>query len=450
MSKRLIIYLAALCMSSVLPAHGSSSETGRPNIVLIVIDDMGWADVGYHSDEIRSPNIDKLARTGVELDQHYVMPQCTPTRVALMTGRYPSRFGQHCTTASNVQAFPFGTATLASALRKTGYDTAITGKWHMGSLPKWGPRQFGFNHTHGSFAGAVGMFDHRYRLNAKPYTRTWHRNDEYIEQDGHAYDLCTDEAVGWIENTLRPPFFLYVPYVGVHTPLVESDERIEAQTQTQGDRRIMAAAVEHLDEQIGRIIAALEQKNLRDNTLVVMFSDNGGYPNYKGGNYPAPDRALKNFSSNKPLRGQKTHIFEGGIRVPALVNWPGRLEARKVTAPMHAVDWMPTLFGLVGIEQGQESADGRDTWSILTGEESKADPQRVFYWLWGKDRIALRQGDWKLARNGGKGPFLLFNLADDPNEKTDVAEQRPEKVTELMELLKREQTSDAKGKASWL
>jgi arylsulfatase A-like enzyme len=438
------------CIGLLAALHAAADDNFKPNIVLIVIDDMGWADIGYHSEEIRSPNLDQLAATGVELDQHYVMPQCTPTRVALMTGRYPSRFGRHCTTASNVQAFPFGTVTLASALREAGYDTAITGKWHMGSLPKWGPRQFGFTHTHGSFAGAVGMFDHRYRLNLESYTQTWHRNDEFLEQEGHAYDLCTDEAVGWIENTLKPPFFLYVPYLGVHTPLVEPEERIESQTQTKGDRRIMAAAVEHLDEQIGRIIEALDRKKLRENTLVVIFSDNGGFPNYRGGNYPAPDMALKNFSSNEPLRGQKTHIFEGGIRVPALVNWPGRLEARTVTAPMHAVDWMPTLLRLAGIDDVQEPGDGRDIWPLLTGKETRTDPQHVFYWLWGSDRIALRQGDWKLARNGGKGPFLLFNLADDPNEKNDLATEHPDKVNRLMTLLKQQQAVDAKGKAPWM
>ena len=169
---RIPVMTVLIALVATLPTFAAAGRNAprQPNIVLIVIDDMGWADVGYHSDEIRSPNIDQLAKTGVELDQHYVMPQCTPTRVALMTGRYPSRFGAHCTTASNLQSFPYGTVTLASALQKGGYDTAITGKWHMGSLPESGPRKFGFNHTHGSLAGAVGMFDHRYRLNREPYT----------------------------------------------------------------------------------------------------------------------------------------------------------------------------------------------------------------------------------------------------------------------------------------
>lgn len=440
---RMIVFLLALGVSF--------AAADKPNIVLIVIDDMGWSDIGYHSKEIRSPTLDELARTGVELDQHYVMPQCTPTRVALMTGRYPSRFGRHCTTASNVQSYPFETVTLAKALRDAGYDTAITGKWHMGSLPQWGPRKFGFNHTHGSFAGAVGMLDHRYRLNVKRYTRTWHRNDQYIEQEGHAYDLCTDEAVGWIEKTLKPPFFLYVPYHGVHTPLVEPEKRIAAQTQTTGDRRIMAAAVQHLDQQIKRILDALERKKLRDNTLIIITSDNGGYPNYRGGNYPAPDPKLKNFSSNAPLRGQKCDIYEGGIRVPALVNWPGRLKPRKVTAPIHAVDWMPTLCKLVGVKLDDNLKwDGRDVWPMILGEQTRTDPKHVFYWLWGDDRIALRRGDWKLAQNGRKAPVQLFNLAEDPNETTDLAKKNPEKFAELKRLLKQQQEQDAQGKAPWL
>lgn len=447
MVKTRITVIAILCLTALFGSAAVGAD--QPNIVLIMIDDMGWADVGYHSDEIRSPNLDRLARTGVELDQHYVMPQCTPTRVALMTGRYPSRFGGHCTTASNLQSFPFGTVTLASALRTAGYDTALTGKWHMGSLPESGPRKFGFNHTHGSFAGAVGMFDHRYRLNLERYTRTWHRNDEFIEQEGHAYDLCTDEAVNWIEKELEPPFFLYVPYHGVHTPLVEPEERIAAQTQAIGDRRIMAAAVEHLDEQIGRIVDALDRKNLRENTLIIIFSDNGGYPNYKGADYPAPDIPLKNFSSNGPLRGQKTEVFEGGIRVPALANWPGRLKPGKVMAPMHAVDWMPTLLALAGVEHAPNNGDGRDIWPLLLGKQA-GDPERVFYWIWGRGgRVALRQGDWKLVRDGGK-EFMLFNLADDPVEKHDLAGQYPEKVQELTSLLDEQQIQDAKGKAAWL
>ncbi|NIP85730.1 MAG: sulfatase-like hydrolase/transferase, partial [Planctomycetales bacterium] len=248
----------------------------------------------------------------------------------------------------------------------------------------------------------------------------------------------------------RPPFFLYVPYHGVHTPLVEPAERITAQTQTKGDRRIMAAAVEHLDQQIGRILDALDRKQLREETLVIIFSDNGGYPNSPGGTYPAPDVPLKNFSSNQPLRGQKTEVFEGGIRVPALAHWPGHLEPRKVTAPMHAVDWMPTLCRLTGAEYDQKTGDGRDIWPLLVGKQD-ADPQRVFYWRWGRGgRVALRQGDWKLVRHGGPDSFLLFDLAADPYEKKDLAARHPDKYRHLRGLLGQQQARDAQGPAPWL
>ncbi|MCA9438320.1 MAG: sulfatase-like hydrolase/transferase [Candidatus Omnitrophica bacterium] len=142
-----------------------------PNILFIVSDDQGWNDIGYHNDDLRTPNLDQLAETGVRLEHHYVQPQCTPTRVALMTGRYPSRFGPHCTTASNDQSYPIGTPTLASLLQSAGYDTGLFGKWHMGSKPEWGPNHYGFDFSYGSLAGAVGMYDHRYRLNT-PYAQT--------------------------------------------------------------------------------------------------------------------------------------------------------------------------------------------------------------------------------------------------------------------------------------
>ena len=149
----------------------ADADKVKPNILLIAADDQGWGDIGYHNPQIKSPNLDRLARTGVELDYHYVQPQCTPTRVALMTGRYPSRFGSHCTQASNSRAFPTGMLTMASMLKQIGYETMIIGKWHLGSKPEWGPNHYGFDYSYGSLAGAVGMYDHRYRLDS-PFAKT--------------------------------------------------------------------------------------------------------------------------------------------------------------------------------------------------------------------------------------------------------------------------------------
>ena len=419
----------------------------KPNIVLIVADDMGWADVGYHNPILQTPAIDRLARTGVELDCHYVQPQCTPTRVALMTGRYPSRFGNHCTQASNSQAYPIGTLTMASMLKSLGYKTAIAGKWHMGSKPEWGPNHYGFDHSYGSLAGAVGMYDHRYRLNS-PYWKTWHRNHEFIEEVGHATDLVTKEAVKWIEKKHTKPFFLYVPYHNVHTPLVENHRLIALYDHIKNpDRRLMAAAITHLDQCIEKIIKALDKTRQRENTLIVFFSDNGGiHGNYGGHNYPPPDPALtEGFSLNKPLRSGKTHVYEGGIRVPAFVNWPGKVKPGKVTEPMHAVDWMPTFAALLGFSPNTGPRwDGRNIWPFIIARR-KQDSNRQFYWVWGskRNRVALRRGDWKILRDDLNAGWELYNLKDDPYEENNLADKMPDKTKQLLQYFEQEKAKDA-------
>jgi len=422
------------------------SKTPRPNIVVLVADDMGWSDIGYHAPEIRTPNLDRLASTGVELDCHYVQPQCTPTRVALLTGRYPSRFGMHCTAASNARALPEGTLSMASMLKSLGYETALTGKWHLGSKPEWGPNHYGFDSSYGSLAGAVGMYDHRYRLGS-PFERTWHRDEKFIEEEGHVTDLCTDEAVRFIEKQRDCPFFLHVPFHAVHTPIVERDAKwTEANSDIKGaDRQRFAAALTHLDAAVGRIVTAIDRTGQRDHTLIVFMSDNGGLKRHRGGQYPPPDPKLANFSFNKPLRGFKSSVFEGGMRVPAFVNWKGRLARRKVTAPMHVVDWMPTLATLLGFAAKDPKWDGKDVWPLLRGGVDEWSEPREFYWVWGgRRRVALRAGRWKALRNAKNGPWMLFDLVADPYEETDLAKQEPERLEHLLERIAAQRLLDAK------
>ena len=320
-----------------------TAVAGSPNVVLIVADDVGWNDVGYHNPEMRTPHIDRLAGEGVRFGQHYVMPQCTPTRVALMTGRYPCRFGEHCTRASNEQSYPLGTPTMASLLAAAGYHTAMAGKWHMGSTPEAGPNHFGFASSYGSLTGAVGMYDHRYRLSS-PFVVTWHRDHEFVTEVGHATDLVAEEAERVIADAGERPFFLYLPFHAAHTPLVEPPEYLDRNRHHKStDRMLYAASVSHLDDAVGRVVAALEKARLRENTLIVFTSDNGAQVHHKGGAYPPPDPSLRSFSSNAPLRSSKTHVYEGGIRVPAFANWPGKLDAVVCDAPLHAVDWLPTF-----------------------------------------------------------------------------------------------------------
>jgi len=440
--------LALLLLSSVL--HAADPVPAKPNILLIVSDDQGWDDIGYHNDELRTPHLDRLAKEGVELNQHYVQPQCTPTRVALMTGRYPSRFGDHCTQASNVQSYPYGTLTLASMLNEKGYATGMSGKWHMGSLPKWGPNHYGFDYSHGSLAGAVGMYDHRYRLNRQPYTTTWHRNEEFIDEVGHATDLTTGEAVKWIKQHTDEPWLFYVPFHAVHTPIVEGDPQWQAMNSHIEDthRRFFAAAISHMDTAVGKMVAALRQSGQRERTLIIFTSDNGGIHNdYGGGHYPPPDPELSaGFSSNMPLRSGKTHVYEGGMRVPAFANWPGVLEPHRLDAPVHVVDWMPTLASLTGYEVEEDPGwDGRNIWPQLTGAVT-APEARTLYWVWGptsRRREAIRHGDWKLLRDAPEAAWELYNLAEDPIEKNNLLDAHPEQVEKLLQLYEQQRQKDA-------
>ena len=202
--------------------------------MLIIADDLGWADVGFHGGNVPTPHLDRLAREGVELAQHYVHPVCSPTRTALMSGRYAGRFG--VTAPQATQAMPFDTVTLPKALKSVDYETCLTGKWHLGSKPDWGPRQFGFDHTYGSFAGGVGPWNHRYKVG--PFSFTWHRDDKLIEEEGHVTDLIAKEATDWIASRgEKNSFFLYVPFTAVHLPIKEPEEYL---------KRVPAVSYTHL------------------------------------------------------------------------------------------------------------------------------------------------------------------------------------------------------------
>ena len=426
------------------------AQTSRlPNILLIVTDDQGWADIGYHNDEVRTPNIDKLCKMGVELDAHYVQPQCTPTRVALLTGQYPSRFGPQATFANNKPAFPKGTFTMAQMFNDLGYDTALMGKWHLGSSAGHGPNHFGFDYSYGSLAGAVGNYNHIYRIGS-PYEITWHRNGEIIEgyENGtHTTDLIAADAIRFLEQPRDKPFFLYLPFHAVHLPIYEEDEKwhkMNAHVEDE-DRRAFLAAVSHLDNAIGQIINAVENSVALENTIVIFTSDNGGvHWAHPGKAYPAPDPAMKKgFSSNAPLRAGKITAYEGGTRVPAFITWVGKLRPHKMTARMHATDWMPTLAGLLNPQLAQTPGwDGQDVWPLLTGKQKTYDKSRTIYTTWNsRTWESLHHGDMKIVRQKGK-PWQLYDLAKDPTEKNNLAKQMPGKVDELIALYEAERAKD--------
>lgn len=413
--------------------------SSKPNIVFIMADDLGWADVAFHGGHAPTPNLDRLAREGLELTQHYVAPVCSPTRTGLMTGRCWSRFG--VTNPQNERALPWDTVTLPRALQSIGYDTSLTGKWHLGSLPEQGPNHFGFDHSYGSLAGGVSPWNHRYKQG--PFTQTWHRNEKLFDEPGHVTDLIANEAVTWIESRGDKPFFLYVPFTAVHLPIKEPDEWLRRVPDSiEGDvPRHYAACVMHLDAAVGRIVAALDKTKRRDNTLLVFTSDNGG-STVENNDLKYPDDHCpsgKLVGNNKPWRGEKGSLYEGGTRVPTLVSWPGRAKPGKVDRPVQIIDWMPTFCSLTGARFDRELKwDGINLASLLTDHAEL--PARPLYAVApGWRSRSLRLGGWKLIVHDDKSarPTELFDLTHDPSESQNVAEQQSNRVQQMLAELKK-------------
>ncbi len=453
-------------------------SAAKPNIIAILVDDQGLMDIGYNNPgKVYTPTLDKLAAEGAVFERHYSMPQCTPTRVAMLTGRYPGRFGNRPLVANNDTNLPPGTPTIASLLKQQGYSTSLAGKWHISTSPNAGPNRFGFDHSYGSFSGAVGMYDHRYRPG--PHEATWHRDHKIIdgyENGTHATDLVAREAVRIIETSKRP-FFLYLPFHAPHTPLDErgkftgratkpdpgnpkrwlNEDEIEwfndpagiIQKEPDPEKRLLLATVYHLDSAIGEIIAALDRSGQRENTLILYSSDNGPQGSWPGNAYP-DDLRVDQFNQPLPIRGIKTDVWEGGIHVPGFANWPGRIKPKRVATPVHVIDWLPTLASVAGANPGPEQKmDGVDLSPLLFGGEKASIPERDLYWLWGNPpgRRALRRGDWKIVRYAGGEPkspadWQLFNLAEDPKEKTNVAGKHPELLKKLHEAYLEQRSRD--------
>jgi arylsulfatase A-like enzyme len=361
-----------------------------------------------------------------------------------MSGRCWSRFG--IGGPVNRRVLHFNTVTLPRAFKAMGYDTALTGKWHLGSKSEWGPNHFGFDHSYGSLAGGVGPYDHHYKIGE--FMKTWHRNEKLITEEGHATDLITKEAVQWIGARKDAPFFLYVPYTAVHLPLKEPQrwlDQVPASIKGEVPRQY-AASIMHLDDGVGQIVAALEKAGKRQDTVVVFTSDNGGSwaenddQPYPADNYPNG----RITASNLPWRGQKGDLYEGGTRVACIVNWPAQLRPAKVNQPMMVVDWMPSFSALIGFKPEHELKwDGMNMWPSISGERKERVP-RLLYWTQSANR-SVREGDWKLivlnaqATRGAKAAkparVELFNLADDPYEKVDLATKMPEKVEAMKRVL---------------
>ncbi len=416
------------------------AEERRPNIVVILADDLGNADLGYRGSDIRTPNIDALAKAGVQLESFRGMPVCTPARAALMTGRYPMRYGLQTLVIfpNHSYGLPTDERTLPQALREAGYNTAMVGKWHLGHADtKYWPQNRGFDHFYGNTVGEVDYFTHK-----RGGVVDWQRNGKFIVENGYVTSLIGDEAVRLIEKQDKSkPFFLYFASLAPHAPYQAPKPDTERYASTIKDptRRTYAAMITSLDDQVGRIVAALDKRGLRENTLIIFSSDNGGPRSavVASGAHSKEEREEGGVTqaslpaSNGDLRGGKGSLHDGGIRVPTIFNWPARLKPRVVNEPLHMVDIMPTALALAGAKASADKPlDGRDIWPTVA--DGKPSPHDDILLNVEAFRGAIIKGKWKLVKIALlPGKTELFDLSSDPGEKNDVAADNPEVVRDL-------------------
>ncbi|MFY9834510.1 MAG: arylsulfatase [Methylocystis sp.] len=439
MNKKLTLLAAAVALCA--PASVQADDK-RPNIIFIMADDLGNADLGYRGGQIVSPNIDKLAQEGVRLESFYGQQVCTPARAALMTGRYPMRYGLQTLVIfpSHTYGLPTDERTLPQALKEAGYKTLMTGKWHLGHADKkfW-PQNRGFDYFYGNVMGEVEYFTRE-----RGGVIDWQRNGTFLKEKGYYTTLIGDEAVKLIDQQDgKQPFFLYFASLAPHAPYQAPEEYIDRyKSVADNSRRTYSAMITALDDQIGRIVAELDKTGLRDNTIILFASDNGGATSglFAQGAKSDEEREseeggvaqdAKTPASNAPFRGGKGGLHEGGVRVPAFVNWPGKLKPRVVDAPLHMVDVMPTLLALTGAKGSADHPfDGKDMWKTIT--EGAPSPNEDVLIDVEAFRGAIRKGDWKLVKIALlPGKTELFNLAHDPSETTNVAEQNPDIARDL-------------------
>jgi arylsulfatase B len=435
---------------------GSTLAEARPNVVIFLADDLGWADVGFHGEEvIETPSLDRLAAEGVQLDRFYATPICSPTRAALMTGRDPMRLGVaygvimpwHTNGIHPDELF------LPEAFQRAGYQTAMVGKWHLGHAQgTYHPNQRGFEHFYGHLHTEVGYFP--------PFAaqggRDFQRNGESIDDQGYETFLLGKEGARWIrERDESKPFLLYMPFIAPHTPLeapddllakyedMDDDRKPARSPQTDNSRRISrlmlrdsarpvyAAVVDAMDQAVGMVLKALDDEGVANDTIVLFFSDNGGAAYASGG------------ADNVPLRGGKGDTFEGGIRVVSVMRWPATLEAGSVnTSIMSAMDVFPTLAGAAGVTvESKFKLNGRNLWPAL--KEGRREPRQEYLYfasetpIHGHFNVTAFNDEWKLVQEidqGWLGADLtvhLFKIDEDPNEHNNLASSHPGIVAEM-------------------
>jgi arylsulfatase A-like enzyme len=414
-----ILLLLQACSGGTGDGFASPPPETRPNIVLIVADDLGFADLGVQgSPDVLSPHIDAIAAQGVRFTAGYVSaPDCSPTRAGMLTGRYQQRFGHERSPRRPSPpgvGLPLEEITLADKLKDAGYATGLVGKWHLGTDPEFHPLNRGFDEFFGFLWGK-----HSYLDWSSDATNPILRGFEPVVESTYLTEAITREAVSFIDRHRGAPFFLCLAYNAVHEPMETPPtrylDRFPAATEPQ--RKTLLAMLAAMDDGVGKVMDKLRAAGILENTLVIFLSDNGGPTSV-------------NTSRNLPLRGEKTELWEGGIRVPFLLQWNGRVPAGRVYEnPVIQLDIFSTALAAARVEpQDDKVIDGVDLVPYLSGERDGA-PHGELFWRYGTPS-AVRKGQWKLLRTGGVPP-KLFDLLSDPGETTDLASKQPEIASEL-------------------
>lgn len=422
--QHLLVICGAIASCLVSAGLSRAADEPKPNILLIVGDDMGYADVGFHGcQDIPTPHLDRLAAGGARFTSGYVTgPYCSPTRAGLLTGRYQQRFGHEFNPGGATTGLPVTERTIADHLQAAGYATGLVGKWHLGSQAEMHPQQRGFDEFFGFLGGAHSFFDAAGIM----------RGTKPIQEMDYTTDAFGREAAAFVERHNGKPWFLYLSFNAVHTPMHATDDRLaKFPSVADKQRRTYDAMMLAMDEAIGVVLTKLEQTQQTKNTLVMFISDNGG---------PTMPGVTVNGSVNTPLRGSKRTTLEGGIRVPFVVSWPGRVKPAVVDSPVIQLDLTATALAVAGVAPDAK-LDGVNLLPYLLGD-ANGSPHDALYWRFG-DQMAIRAGDFKLVRYDSNADTLtgkgnqpvtaprLYNLADDIGETKDLAAQMPDKVQEL-------------------
>jgi arylsulfatase A len=419
-----------------LVAGESQPTTKRPNVLLIYTDDQGSVDLNcYGAKDLVTPHLDGLAKRGVRFTQFYAAaPVCSPSRAAMLTGRVPQRAGVpgNVSSAKGNAGMPAEQVTIAEMLKASGYTTGHVGKWHLGYTPETMPNGQGFGSSFGHMGGCIDNYSHFFYWNGPNRHDLW-RNGKEIFADGRFFlDLMVEECNQFLETNRKKPFFLYWAINVPHYPLQGSDKWRDVYKKLPAPRRMYAALVSTMDEKIGAVLAKLDALGLVDDTIVIFQSDHG---------HSTEVRTFGGGGSAGPYRGAKFSLFEGGIRVPAIISWPEELPTGVVRNQMAtACDWLPTIAELTNSAKPKRKLDGQNILPVIRSNDA-ASPHEVFHWQTGRNQWAVRAGDWKLLGNardtsnkatlGKNDQLFLVNLAEDVTEMKNLAGQHPDVVARL-------------------